>query len=57
MSEGTTLPDWAVEHMNRYLETDGEDGHIWRGSYLAANHDRAKQRCTKNAAADIRQRR
>ena len=31
MSEGTTLPDWAVDHMNRYLETDGEDGHIWRG--------------------------
>ena len=31
MSEGTTLPDWAVDHMNRYLETNGEDGHIWRG--------------------------
>lgn len=27
----STLPDWALEHMNRYLETDGEDGHIWRG--------------------------
>jgi deazaflavin-dependent oxidoreductase (nitroreductase family) len=31
MSNNSTLPDWAVEHMNRYLETDGEDGHIWRG--------------------------
>ena len=31
MSEATALPDWAVDHMNRYLETDGEDGHIWRG--------------------------
>ena len=31
MSEGTTLTDWAVDHMNRYLETNGEDGHIWRG--------------------------
>ena len=31
MSEGTTLPDWAVDHMKRYLETNGEDGHIWRG--------------------------
>ena len=31
MSQSTTLPDWAVDHMNRYLETDGEDGHIWRG--------------------------
>ena len=31
MSEGTTLPDWAVDHMNGYLETNGEDGHIWRG--------------------------
>lgn len=31
MSQLSTLPDWAVDHMNRYLETDGEDGHIWRG--------------------------
>lgn len=31
MSHPSTLPDWAVDHMNRYLETDGEDGHIWRG--------------------------
>lgn len=25
------LPDWIVDHMEKYLETDGEDGHIWRG--------------------------
>ena len=25
------LPDWIADHMRRYLETDGEDGHIWRG--------------------------
>lgn len=25
------LPDWIVDHMQRYLETDGADGHIWRG--------------------------
>jgi deazaflavin-dependent oxidoreductase (nitroreductase family) len=31
VSQSTTLPDWVVDHMNRYLETDGEDGHIWRG--------------------------
>ena len=31
MSQATTLPDWAVDHMNRYLATDGADGHIWRG--------------------------
>ena len=31
MSQSTTLPDWVVDHMNRYLETNGEDGHIWRG--------------------------
>jgi deazaflavin-dependent oxidoreductase (nitroreductase family) len=31
MTQKTTLPDWAVDHMNRYLSTDGEDGHIWRG--------------------------
>ncbi|MEJ2133126.1 MAG: nitroreductase family deazaflavin-dependent oxidoreductase [Gammaproteobacteria bacterium] len=25
------LPDWIADHMRRYLETDGEDGHMWRG--------------------------
>lgn len=25
------LPDWIVDHMEKYLETAGEDGHIWRG--------------------------
>jgi deazaflavin-dependent oxidoreductase (nitroreductase family) len=25
------LPDWMADHMRRYLETDGEDGHVWRG--------------------------
>jgi deazaflavin-dependent oxidoreductase (nitroreductase family) len=23
--------DWVADHISRYLETDGEDGHIWRG--------------------------
>jgi deazaflavin-dependent oxidoreductase (nitroreductase family) len=27
----STLPDWAQEHMRKYLATDGADGHIWRG--------------------------
>ena len=22
-------PDWVLEHLRRYVETDGEDGHIW----------------------------
>ena len=25
------LPDWMADHMRKYLETDGEDGHIWNG--------------------------
>jgi deazaflavin-dependent oxidoreductase (nitroreductase family) len=25
------LAGWIIEHMNRYLETNGEDGHDWRG--------------------------
>jgi deazaflavin-dependent oxidoreductase (nitroreductase family) len=25
------LPDWMAQHMRRYLETDGADGHIWNG--------------------------
>jgi deazaflavin-dependent oxidoreductase (nitroreductase family) len=23
--------DWVAEHVRRYIETDGEEGHIWRG--------------------------
>jgi deazaflavin-dependent oxidoreductase (nitroreductase family) len=23
--------DWVAEHVRRYIETDGEDGHLWRG--------------------------
>ena len=23
--------DWALEHVRKYRESDGEDGHIWRG--------------------------
>ena len=25
------LPDWITEHMQKYLETNGENGHIWHG--------------------------
>jgi len=25
------LTDWMEDHIRRYLETNGEDGHIWRG--------------------------
>ena len=31
MSEERNLPDWIVDHMRRYVATNGEDGHIWRG--------------------------
>ncbi len=24
-------PDWVREHIRRYRESDGEDGHIWNG--------------------------
>lgn len=24
-------PDWVVDHIRRYAETNGEDGHIWNG--------------------------
>jgi len=23
--------DWVVKHANRYVATNGEDGHLWRG--------------------------
>jgi deazaflavin-dependent oxidoreductase (nitroreductase family) len=23
---------WVAEHVRRYIETDGEEGHIWRGA-------------------------
>jgi len=25
------LPDWIADHMRRYLETNGADGHLWNG--------------------------
>jgi deazaflavin-dependent oxidoreductase (nitroreductase family) len=25
------LPEWMADHLRRYLETDGKDGHMWRG--------------------------
>jgi len=25
------LPDWIQDHLRRYLESDGADGHIWHG--------------------------
>jgi deazaflavin-dependent oxidoreductase (nitroreductase family) len=25
------LPDWIADHLKQYLETDGEDGHMWNG--------------------------
>ncbi len=31
MSERRELPGWIADHLKRYLESDGEDGHIWRG--------------------------
>src|SRR5947209_2411900 len=24
--------DWVAEHAKRYVETDGEDGYLWRGA-------------------------
>lgn len=26
------LPDWIQKHLRRYLETDGEEGHLWDAS-------------------------
>ena len=23
------LPGWIVDHLERYIATDGEDGHLW----------------------------
>lgn len=31
-TSGGGKPPWVLEHMERYLETDGEDGHLWRGT-------------------------
>lgn len=25
------LPDWIQDHLRRYLDSDGADGHIWNG--------------------------
>jgi len=28
--------EWVADHMHRYLATNGEDGHIWRGATTLA---------------------
>ena len=28
----STLPEWAQTHMRRYLDTNGDDGHLWDAS-------------------------
>lgn len=25
------LPDWIKDHLRRYIDSDGEDGHLWNG--------------------------
>ena len=30
-SQPRQLADWMVEHMEKYVATNGEDGHVWRG--------------------------
>ncbi len=30
-TSGGGKPPWVLEHLERYLATDGEDGHAWRG--------------------------
>ncbi|MDE2835931.1 MAG: nitroreductase family deazaflavin-dependent oxidoreductase [Chloroflexota bacterium] len=30
-TSGSGKPPWVVEHLERYLATDGEEGHVWRG--------------------------
>ena len=41
MAESSSRP-WFHEHMERYLATDGEDGHDWRGVHtlLLTTHGR-----------------
>ena len=31
MATTRTRPDWVKEHLERYVRTDGADGHEWRG--------------------------
>ena len=31
-TSGSGKPPWVLEHLERYLATDGEDGHMWRGT-------------------------
>lgn len=31
MAERAPLPNWIKEHMDAYLASNGENGHIWRG--------------------------
>ena len=28
---GRVIPDWITEHVERYLATGGDEGHMWGG--------------------------
>jgi hypothetical protein len=32
MSDQASSRPWYAEHVDRYIETDGEDGHDWNGN-------------------------
>ena len=46
------LPDWIVDHMRKYVETDGKEGHIWNGvpTLVADDHRtllQSQRRCCR----------
>ena len=55
---GYTAPDITLigeEHIDRYRETDGEEGYLWNGAPIAApHHDRPQERRTAHLGADLR---
>ena len=30
----TNVPDFVVDHLRRYLDSNGEDGHMWNSAEL-----------------------
>ena len=59
----TNVSEWMQDHVRRYLESDGADGHMWDGGQtgrgspiptLALGHQGASHREIPNLALDLR---
>ena len=54
-TSGSRARDWVADHIRRYQESNGEDGHIWNGvPTLLLTTTGRKKRQVDHHSADLR---